>query len=157
VAIIEGLGVVLTNFERKRKMVISATQAGMGIGLSKTTKYIKEEFVYKKTHRGFNDITANLRNSINDHVEKWSDDRIIGTEYAGMEYAPYVEFRWEGKHAYLYPGVMDMSNTIQQSMRDAVEAAVKGATGIAQDIALESSGTGQTTIDSGSLGEAISR
>ncbi len=141
-AVIEGLDVVLANFERKRKMVYSGVYAAMGRSLSETTNYIKEEFVFKRTHRGFNDITGNLRNSINKHVEKYSADVIIGTEYAGMEYAPYVEFRWEGLHAFLYPGVKDMAHTISQSIADAIQAAIEGATLIAQDIDLESSGMG---------------
>lgn len=127
-AVIEGLDVVLANMERKKKMVYSGVYAAMDRSLRETTNYIKQEFVFKKTHRGFNDITTNLRNSINQDVDKYSDDVIIGTEFAGMEYAPYVEFRWEGLHAFLYPGVKDMSHTISQSIADAIQAAIEGAT-----------------------------
>ncbi len=120
---LENLGQVLNNCDKAKKVIINAIFLGMGAGLADTTNYIKEEFVWSKNGRGFNDITANLRNSIKYDVQK-DDDKVIGTEYAGMEYAPFVELRWEGVHAYLYPGVMDEKDDILYAIRDAIETAI---------------------------------
>ena len=120
---LENLGQVLNNCDKAKKVIINAIFLGMGAGLADTTNYIKEEFVWSKNGRGFNDITANLRNSIKYDVQK-DDDKAIGAEYGGMEYAAYVELRWEGGHAYLYPGVMDEKDDILYAIRDAIETAI---------------------------------
>ena len=120
---LENLDQVLKNCDNAKKVIINAIYLGMGKGLADTTNYIKEEFVFSKNGRGFNDKTGNLRNSINSDVQK-DDDKVIGTEYATMEYAPYVELRWEGAHAHLYPGVMDKKDDILDEIKDAVETAI---------------------------------
>ena len=120
---LENLDQVLQNCDKAKKAVLNAIFLGMGAGLADTTNYIKEEFVWSKNGRGFNDITGNLRNSIAYDVQK-DDDKVIGTEYASMEYAPYVELRWEGAHAYIYPGVMDKKDDLLDKIKDAVETAI---------------------------------
>ena len=120
---LENLDQVLQNCDKAKKVILNTIFLGMGAGLSDTTNHIKEEFVWSKTGRGFNDITTNLRNSIAYDVQK-DDDKVIGTEYASMEYAPYVELRWEGAHAYLYPGVIDMTDKILDEIKDAVKTAI---------------------------------
>lgn len=149
---VEGLAEVLKNFDNKQKAVGNATASGMRYALRHTTNYIKQEFVYKKTGRGFDDITGNLRNSINWEVDRLNADKIIGIEYVGMEYAPYVEFRWEGRHAFLYPGVLDEMPFIQNTIKEAIEAAVKGL-----QTGLLGGTPGDMGSDAGSLGEAIDR
>lgn len=121
---LENLDQVLQNCDKAKKVILNAIYLGMGAGLSDTTNYIKEEFVWSKNGRGFNDITTNLRNSIKYNVDPPDDDKVIGTEYASMEYAPYVELRWEGAHAYLYPGVIDMTDKILDEIKDAVKTAI---------------------------------
>lgn len=120
---VEGLDQVLQNCDKAKKVILNAIYLGMGAGLADTTNYIKEEFVWSKNGRGFNDRTGHLRNSIAYDVQK-DDDKVIGTEYASMEYAPYVELRWEGAHAYLYPGVMDKKDDILDKIKDAIETAI---------------------------------
>jgi len=126
---VEGLDIILKNIDNKKKAVFKATREGMDYSLQKTQDHIKTEYVWSKTHKGFNDRTANLRNSINHQVETvaqaMSKGHVLGWEYATMEYAPYVELRWEGKHAYLYPGVRDMRDEILDIIQQSVETAVK--------------------------------
>lgn len=121
---VENLDQVLHNCDKAKKAVLNAIYLGMGAGLSETTNHIKEEFVWSKNGRGFNDITGNLRNSIKYNVDPPDDDKVRGTEYASMEYAPYVELRWEGAHSYLYPGVMDKKDDLLDKIKDAVETAI---------------------------------
>lgn len=121
---LENLGQVLQNCDKAKDVILNAIYLGMGAGLADTTNHIKNEFVWSTNGRGFNDITGNLRNSIKYEVDPPKDDKVIGVEYASMEYAPYVELRWEGAHAYLYPGVMDKKDDILDAIKDAVETAI---------------------------------
>lgn len=60
---------------------------------------------WAKTNAPFTDQTGNLRNSIKGEIESVSADMVTIILSAGMEYAPYVELRWEGRFAYLLPAI----------------------------------------------------
>lgn len=126
---IDGLDQVLSNIDKKEKAIYKAIASGIDYGLTETVNFIKEEYVWNKNHKGFNDITANLRNSISHKIDTTSHfigkGHVYGWIYAGMSYAPYVELRWEGKHAYLYPGVKEKEEFILDIIKDAAQVAVK--------------------------------
>ena len=54
---------------------------------------------------------------------------IIGIIHAGrkgiVEYAAYVEFRWDGKYAYLWPGIMDMKKRIWDLLYEGAKKGLK--------------------------------
>jgi hypothetical protein len=120
---LENLDQVLRNCDKAKTVIQKAIKVGMGKGLSETTTHTKQHYVFSVYGRGFNDDTGNLRNSIDDEVLE-EGDNIVGIEYASMEYAPYVELRWEGAHAFLYPGVMDKEDDILDEIKDAVQTAI---------------------------------
>lgn len=124
---IRGLKELLKSLENAGQAAYYGLYAGLDYGLRKTSEHIKTHYVFSITGKGFDDQTANLRNSINFFVTKKTDSVVglIGSFGGNLEYAKWVETRWEGRHAYLYPGVKDNEQQIMESVKDAIEAAIK--------------------------------
>jgi len=88
---------------------------GIELASLATSSHIKKGYNRAKTGKGFTDRTGTLRRSIGSAVIwKVSKHVIIGYIFAGTFYAVYVEFRWGGQYAYLWPGVTDMKGKIWQ-------------------------------------------
>ena len=78
----------------------------MDVELRKTVNHIKTEYNRPSGGKGFTDRTGNLRNSINSKTESKGKE-VVGYTYAGEDYAPHVEQRYEGRYAFLWPGTND--------------------------------------------------
>ena len=121
---IEGLDKVTRNIDTAQKDIMKAAAAGMDYGLRGAVNHIKTEYSRPSTGKGFTDRTGNLRNSLAKKTEPGSD-KVVGWVYATEEYAPQVELRWEGKYAYMLPGVKDKETDIKDAIGDAVKEALK--------------------------------
>lgn len=95
---VEGLSDLLGN--------MNALQRRVAIGRVRAAEEIAALLEsWAKTNAPFVDKTGNLRNSIKGEVETVSVDMVTLILSAGMEYAPYVELRYEGRFAYLMPAI----------------------------------------------------
>ena len=103
---------VLKNLAKKKRAGLKATERGVRKAAIATASYIKREYNRPATGKGFANVTGRLRASIGSKVVLKGTNYIIGYVYAGTHYAPYVEFRWGGQYAYLWPGVKDMKKEI---------------------------------------------
>lgn len=111
---IEGLDEVLKNLHKAEADILKATERGMEIATIKTESHIKTEYQRAVTGKGFDNRTGKLRASIRQKVDVIKT-KVIGWIIAGsgeVDYAPYVEFRWSGKYAYMWSGVNDMRKEI---------------------------------------------
>lgn len=127
---VEGIPKLESNTKRAQDLIMTAIENSMGKGLSDTAAYIKTEYADSraKTGRGFTSRTHNLQNSIGGTVVKeWNKPVVEGYIHAGWgpnDYAGHVEMRWEGKYAYLLPGVRDKQDEILDTVQDVVARAV---------------------------------
>lgn len=95
---LEGLSGLLSNLDAQtQKQVQGRVLAGAEI-----CHLLKS---HAKQNAPFTDRTGNLRASIDADIEKVSVDSVTMILSAGMEYAPYVELRWEQRFAYLMPTI----------------------------------------------------
>jgi len=94
--------------------VLKSTGKGMEKAAMATASHIKKDYRRRVTGKGFDNVTGLLRASIGSKVVLTGIFYIIGYVYAGTHYAVYVEFRWNGKYAYLWPGVIDMKSEIMK-------------------------------------------
>jgi len=109
---LHGVNNVLRNLDKHERAGIKASERGVKKAALATATHIKREYRREVTGKGFTNRTGRLRASIGSKVVFKSKYVIIGYVYAGTLYAPYVEFRWGGKYAYLWPGVRDMQSEI---------------------------------------------
>jgi len=121
---VEGLAEILKNLKKSEKEIIAGLTVGMTAATIATESHIKREFNRPATGKGFANRTGKLRASIRQDVQI-TKKAIIGWIIAGSgeaDYAPYVEHRWSGKYAYLWPGIKEMKSRIKELL-------VKGARG----------------------------
>lgn len=121
---LEGLKEVLKNLDIAGDEIVKGLITGMTAATIATESHIKQEFNRPATGKGFANRTGKLRASIRQDVEV-KKNAIIGHIIAGsgaIDYAPYVEFRWSGKYAYMWPGIQEMKKRI-------FELLIKGAKG----------------------------
>lgn len=118
---VEGLDSVLAGIDHAERQIIEQINAGMDYGLRDTVNHIKSAYDRPKTGKGFTDRTANLRNSLDKQVNA-NRSGAEGYVYAGMDYAVYVETRWEGRFAYLWPGVQDKKGDILNAIEKAIKS-----------------------------------
>ena len=121
---VDGADKIIANLTKKEADLKKVMFTGMKYALKETVNYGKKEYSRPKTGKGFTDRTTNLRNSWNSTV-MIEGLNIVGYVHAGWgsmpdkNYPYYVETRWDGKYAYLYPSVMDKKeyifNTIKES------------------------------------------
>ena len=118
---LHGLNDVLANLNKYERLGYEASERGVKKAVFATVAHIKKEYRRNVTGKGFSNVSGLLRASIRSEV-KLESGRIIGYVIAGWggkregksSYAPYVEFRWGGRYAYLWPGVKDMKKEIER-------------------------------------------
>ena len=109
----DGLDNVLRKLDAEPEKLAKAAIIGMKIALSETVDYGKRTYARSSTNKGFTDRTTNLRNSWKYTVSKEHKLSVKGWVHAGWgvgdkpNYAYWVETRWDGKFAFLYPSVND--------------------------------------------------
>ena len=106
---------ILKNLTKYEAAGFKATERGVKKAAIATASHVKREYNRPSTGKGFSNVSGLLRSSIRGVVVA-SGKKIIGYVIAGtgkLHYAPYVEFRWGGKYAYLWPGVKDMKKEIK--------------------------------------------
>ena len=108
-----GIDEVLKNLDIAQAEIIRLLYDGVNLAALTTESHIKKDYNRAKTGKGFTDRTGTLRRSVGSHtIYHASKNIVIGYVFAGTFYAVYVEFRWGGGYAYLWPGIMDMKQTI---------------------------------------------
>ncbi len=117
---------VLKNLDKAEAEIIKNLYRGIQLATLATESHIKKEYNREKTGKGFTDRTGTLRRSIGSKtVYRLNKNLVIGYIFAGTYYAVYVEFRWGGKYAYLWPGITDMKAKIWQIILDETKEAFK--------------------------------
>lgn len=119
---IYGLDTILKNLDRAEAEIVKAGVKGVELASLATEAHIKKEYRRPVTGKGFTDRTGTLRRSIGHHVIIESKSYIMGFIYAGTYYAVYVECRWNGKYAYLLPGLMEMKGNIRAILEKTLKA-----------------------------------
>ncbi|KKL72798.1 hypothetical protein LCGC14_2081310 [marine sediment metagenome] len=110
----EGLKDVLKNLDKSGEDIIAGLKVGMTAATIATESHIKRAYNRPATGKGFANRSGKLRASIRQSVQV-TRTAIIGFIHAGsgeVDYAAWVEFRWSGKYAYLWPGIIDMRKKI---------------------------------------------
>jgi CobQ-like glutamine amidotransferase family enzyme len=131
---VDGLDKILANLTKKEADLRKTVFVGMKYALKETVNYGKEAYSRPATGKGFTDRTTNLRNSWNSTVlidginvvgyvhVGWGNDRVDEkTGKVKKNYAYYVETRWDGKYAYLYPSVNDKREYIFDTVKILVQ------------------------------------
>jgi len=121
----EGLRDVLKELNKAGDDIIKGVAGGMKLATLATSSHIKREYNRPATGKGFANRTGRLRASIGQSVEI-TKTAVIGIIYAGTEYAVYVESRWSGKYAFLWPGVIDMRKKIIDFLVQGAKRGLKG-------------------------------
>jgi len=126
---IEGMREVTKKMDRAQRNIAKAILIAMDHSLRDTVNYIKTDYADSraKTGKGFTSKTHNLQNSIG-HKQGIEKDEVVGYVHAGWgpeDYAGHVEMRWEGKYAYLWPGVNDKGKEIKKTIADDIKAVIK--------------------------------
>ncbi len=121
-----GVEEVVKNLDIAEKEIILLFYRGMTLATLATESHIKKFYNRAKTGKGFTDQTGTLRRSIGSKVVFWKSKHIvIGYIFAGTYYAVYVEFRWGGRYAYLWPGITDMKDLIWKTLVDETKGAFR--------------------------------
>lgn len=121
-----GIEEVLENLDKAKAEIVKKLYDGVNLAALATESHIKKEYRRPVTGKGFSDPTGTLRRSIGSHtVYHASKDMVIGYVFAGTFYAVYVEFRWGGQYAYLWPGVIGMKEKIWQIIKETTKGAFK--------------------------------
>jgi len=121
----EGLKDVLKELKEAGGDIVKGVAGGMQMAVIATSSHIKRGYNRPNTGKGFANQTGRLRASIGQAVII-TRRGVIGVVYAGTSYAIYVEFRWSGKYAYLWPGVIDMRKTIIELLEKGAKKGLKG-------------------------------
>ena len=108
---IEGLQEVLKNLKKAEDDIVAGVVNGMKAATLETEAHIVTGYQRSVTGKGFDNRTGRLRASIGQAV-RVTKTAVIGYVFAGTHYAVYVEHRWSGKYAFLWPGVKDMKRRI---------------------------------------------
>ncbi len=121
----QGLDKVLKNLDAAEGAIVNAAARGMGKAALLTEAHIKVNYNRERTGKGFTDRSSLLRNSIGSAVVVANKDFIMGYVFAGKDYAVYVENRWSGKFAFLWPGVQDMKTKIFAILAEETRGAIR--------------------------------
>jgi hypothetical protein len=92
----EGLSAVLGNLNAAEQRVLQ----GKALAAEEICQLLQSD---AKQQAPFTDRTGNLRNSIKAEIEQVSLDAVTLIFSAGMNYAAYVELRFDKRFAYLLP------------------------------------------------------
>ena len=123
----KGLKEVLKNLDKSGADIVAGAAKGMKKATIATESHIKTQYQRNRTGKGFDNITGKLRASIREEVEV-TKKAIIGWIIAGSgeaDYAAYVEFRWSGKYAYMWPGIKDMTKRIWAYLYEGAKGGLK--------------------------------
>ena len=126
-----GVKNVLGNLDKAERAGRKAAERGITKAAMATAAHIKKEFRREVSGKGFQNRSGMLRASIRSEVRLKSNEVIGyviagwgGTQKGKKSYAPYVEFRWSGKYAYLWPGVKAMKKKIEKIITDEMKGAI---------------------------------
>ncbi len=116
---VEGLDKINLTLDKFFHEFPNVIEDAMDYELRQVRDYGKEEYVWDRSAKGFNDRTGNLRNSWDYAVMK-DGQNIVGYVHAGhgLDYADVVEFRNAGRHAYLYPSCMDKAADVRDGLAE---------------------------------------
>ena len=121
-----GVEEVIKNLEKAEQEIIRLFYRGMDLATLATSSHIKKNYNRAKTGKGFTDQTGTLRRSIGSKVViRLSKHMVVGYVFAGTYYAVYVEFRWGGRYAYLWPGIVDMKKQIWETLVEETKGAFR--------------------------------
>ncbi len=114
---VEGLNDIFKNIDKAKDNALKNLYSGMDYGCRDAVNYIKKEYAdnCEQTGHGFTSRTHNLQNSINSQPFVVAGN-VIGVIFADMSYAPYVELKYEGQNAYLWPGANDKKDDIVKAI-----------------------------------------
>jgi len=122
-ATVDGLGEVIRNLQRFRKLIDPAVHDAVEDACIAVVNHIKSEYTDRLAKgKGFATQTGNLRRSITYSVVR-QNDKWVGVIHAGAPYAPYaeyVEFISGGKYAFLLPGTWDKRNEVFGIIRNSL-------------------------------------
>jgi hypothetical protein len=117
---------VCANLDKAEAEIVRLFTRGMTLATLATESHIKKDYNRAKTGKGFTDRTGTLRRSIGSKVVvQVSKHLVIGYVFAGTYYAVYVEFRWGGRYAYLWPGITDMKDQIWKTLVEETKGAFR--------------------------------
>jgi len=126
-----GVKNVLGNLDKAERAGRKAAERGITKAAMATAAHIKKEFRREVSGKGFQNRSGMLRASIRSEVRLKSNEVIGyviagwgGTQKGKKSYAPYVEFRWSGKYAYLWPGVKEMKKKIEKIITDEMKGVI---------------------------------
>lgn len=123
-----GIEEMLKKLDAAEAKIVKKFHQGITLASLATESHIIKDYNRAKTGKGFTDRTGNLRRSVGSKVVFVSTNIMIGYVFAGGAFAPYavyVEFRWGGKYAYLWPAMMDMRSQIWQIIKKETREAFK--------------------------------
>lgn len=123
---------ILRKLNKYESAGTKATERGVKKAAIATASHVQREYNRPATGKGFGNVSGLLRSSIRGVViHQWG--KIIGYVIAGWggvregkkSYAHYVEFRWGGKYAYMWPGVKDMKKEIKRLIKNEIKGIIK--------------------------------
>jgi len=121
-----GVEAICENLDKAEAEIVRLFYRGMDLATLATSSHIKKDYNRAKTGRGFTDRTGTLRRSIGSKVVYHASKHlVIGYIFAGTYYAVYVEFRWGGRYAYLWPGIIDMKYQIWKTLLNETRGAFR--------------------------------
>ena len=102
---------------------------GIGDAVDEAAKEIIEladQEVKGRLYPGHGYLTGQLHDSYKGEYSK-SGSSVVNIEYGtDVEYAPFVEFRWEGRVAHFYPGMAE----VERRAGDILASKINGKLGI---------------------------
>ena len=120
----QGMNKVLKTLDAAEGAILTAAARGMGKAALLTEAHIKVNYNRQRTGKGFTDRSSFLRNSIGSAVVVANKNFIMGYVFAGKDYAVWVEHRWSGKYAFLWPGVQDMRTKIFATLAEEMRGVI---------------------------------
>ena len=108
---IEGVDETRKNLKEFERKLIKRLVNAIELVAIAVADHIKVTYQRPLTGKGFTDRTGALRQSIT-HKVRVERGMIVAYIFAGMEYAPHVEFVVGGKYAFMLPGFVDMKGMI---------------------------------------------
>lgn len=108
---IEGVDATRKNLKLFQRQILARLLKAMEFVAMAIVVHIQITYQRPLSGKGFTDRTGALRQSITYKV-RIERNMIVVYIYAGMEYAPHVEYVVAGKYAFMLPGFLDMKREI---------------------------------------------
>ena len=103
------------------KVIYTGVAMGLDYALRDIVNYIKDNYVWDKYGKGWNDDTAFLRNSLHHLMLSTEGKNILGAVIAVPPYAIFVEKSNEGKHAFLWPGCKEKKADVVEIIKKTIQ------------------------------------